>query len=516
METDSKDERMEWRGSKINVGFLYEHEQDDEWAEFLIDNYEEVVESFEDEEKPEACKILSSTVGGYGFKLPPGKLLDKCNLIALRVSRAGLNTLQTTKVNGKLMKDQLEYLEPFSDLRMSHGISLINLDRPIRALEYLDQSEKGYEIMAEQLGWVPVAGLKVKERCQSLYEYCRAKEAETWLRMLDGVPKASWKYWINCIQSYLAYSLEYFENIGKEEYFNYFFDVMGQAFGVQADYMDIEPDFIDKTDPDKEVEGYEGWCFYSVLYLNLFNEIPNPNRDWMNDDLDLKLDERHSIILEDVVRTFDHCRKILYEFTKVPIEERFSKVRDDSVESLIDCYVRLYSVLDKVAKIIDYFFSLDLSGKTASFWNVSEALAVSSNKYLRSIAMIKDDLFPKHVERINSVDPHFTFAMACYRSSFIRNSIIHDTFRIVGPDEKDYIQWNVAAITVQDLEYQTWSLMYTVREVILLTKMSVELERNKRGKFLSGRSLVRLKRMARRPGNGFLGQGTDVGTACIF
>jgi hypothetical protein len=35
---------MEWRGSKINVGFLYEHEQDDEWAEFLIDNYEEVVE----------------------------------------------------------------------------------------------------------------------------------------------------------------------------------------------------------------------------------------------------------------------------------------------------------------------------------------------------------------------------------------------------------------------------------------------------------------------------------------
>ena len=68
-----------------------------------------------------------------------------------------------------------------------------------------------------------------------------------------------------------------------------------------------------------------------------------------------------------------------------------------------------------------------------------------------------------HVEGMDSADSRYTFALACYRSSFIRNSIIYDMFRIVGPDEKDYIQWNEAAITVQDLEYQTWPDVYRQR-----------------------------------------------------
>lgn len=92
---------------------------------------------------------------------------------------------------------------------------------------------------------------------------------------------------------------------------------------------------------------YEDWCGGNRLWLNFNTEIDIPQEGHFRDEVEFKLDEKHSIIWEDVVASFDHCRRILFNFFLNTNNGAIDNGRDENSESLIDCFIRLYSVLDK-------------------------------------------------------------------------------------------------------------------------------------------------------------------------
>ena len=252
-------------------------------------------------------------------------------------------------------------------------------------------------------------------------------------------------------------------------------DALSERYGL-PDVSIIENELF-----PKDVDEYSQWCFNQVLFINFYCEVPSLQAEHLKDEVAFELDGKDRIIMDDVLASFDHCRRILYRFSRFTPEELSAKGRDEDVECLIDCHIRLYSILDKFSKIIRTISGLDW--KLKGFWEIGDKLGESQNPYLKAISLVKEDLFPDEEAKIgNYEDPHLMYAQAYYQTSFIRNKIVHDAFRIAEPDEEDYIEAGVAALKASDLHYQTMTLAYAVREVMLLLQMAVEYEKREGGK----------------------------------
>ena len=257
-------------------------------------------------------------------------------------------------------------------------------------------------------------------------------------------------------------------------------DTLSKAYGLPDESI-IENELF-----PKDIDEYRGWCFDKVLLLNFYCEVPSIQAEHLGDEIEFELEGKDRIIIDDIIMSFDHCRRILYRFSKFKPEEIESKGRDEDAECLVDCYIRLYSILDKFSKIIRTVSELNPYLK--GFWKIGDELRKNRNPYLRAISMIKDDLYPKkEAKKGNYEDPHLMYAQAYYQTSFIRNHIVHDAFRIAEPEEENYIEAGVAALKVSDLLYQTMNLAYNVREVMLLLQMAVEYDKRESKKLTTDR-----------------------------
>ena len=111
--------------------------------------------------------------------------------------------------------------------------------------------------------------------------------------------------------------------------------------------------------------------------------MPHSVAEYCKDDLQFDLDERHRWLLEDIVCTYDHCRRILYRTAKLKPSE-IPSGRDEHVEDLLDCYSRLYTILDKTAKLMIYLFPWN-GGKNPHFREVVEKHSCDTNPFLRAL-----------------------------------------------------------------------------------------------------------------------------------
>ena len=396
---------------------------------------------------------------------------------SLKIGRIGLNLLRMMEPKAPI-EYRLTSIKTLADLCMTVGLSLESMNRPMACLEYLDRAEQHYKQYMDRM---PFVSDQDRIICESMYEYCRGKEAEAWYRMVNDIPEKDRANYLLFSKSYLVHSLIRLSLMGNEEFVKDLRNVMHDVDILSEKYGMPDASIIENELFPKDVDEYRLWCFDKVLIINFYCEVPSLQAEHLEDEVTFELDGKDRIIMDDVLASFDHCRRILFRFSGLSPEELIAKGRDEDVEYLIDCHIRLYSVLDKFAKIIRTVSGLDCN--LNGFWEIGEELKNNRNPYLKAISMIKEDLFPdKEAKMGNYEDPHLMYAQAYYQTSFIRNHIVHDAFRIADPGEENYIEAGVAALKAADLHYQTMTLAYTVREAIMLLQMAVEYGKREGGK----------------------------------
>lgn len=183
-------------------------------------------------------------------------------------------------------------------------------------------------------------------------------------------------------------------------------------------------------------------------------------------------------MLDDIMHTFEHCRRILYRTDQIDESAFMNKGRDEDVESLLDCYVRLYTLFDKIGKLIVTMFPRDGSLKHKKFYDVAESMKNNVNKFLQSIYLIKRDVFPESYDMADNItDPHRNYLGLIQKTADIRNETAHGTVRIFS--EKETKGWydDMVSLTPLELKHHTLVLAYDVREILLTLQLAVEWHR---------------------------------------
>lgn len=241
----------------------------------------------------------------------------------------------------------------------------------------------------------------------------------------------------------------------------------------------LDPDSSDIEPRDADDTIYEEWCWDRHLLLNPMNEVPNINSDWLKDDYIKDKDPELSARLADILSTYDHCRRLMHRYNIMPLEERIQKKRDEDVESLIDCYFRLYSILDKASKVIEILFPIGLDKVT--FRKVASYLRHSPNKYLRGIYEVYSDMtFSDDFIEKGYLDPFYAIHGVKKRPGAIRNTLTHSAVLVVAPDEEFRIHDNTVTMRPIDLEIEVVKLMGQIREVLMNLKLAVEYDIRKK------------------------------------
>lgn len=474
--------------------YLDEHRTDVDMAEYVRENYLEMLSNVNADEKPDMCISMAMTLGyyadGFGndtYRIP----LDRAQM---EITRIGINSLYIanegdglafrpgTKNEGKVKADVAYKM---GELYLLYAYSLDRCNRPLESMAFLDYAEKQF---LRLLSVLRAAGVDEKDLfiAKEKYEECRAKEADNWYRMFDYLNESIQLPMMFCIDSYYRHSIDEFMKMGSEENADFYYRKLCEfSLHYLNNYGKIDPSAISgieykETDYDK----YEEWCWNNHLYLNIMDEVPNYNPDWVKDDLVFDLSESGNLLVRDIISTFDHCRRLMHRYTRIPEEIRFAKERDEDVESLLDCYFRLYSILDKTAKIINELYpqSSELNGQI-TFKEVVSNLWSNSNQFLRGIYQINRDLFPQRDDyKKMTIAPFLKIVGTSLWFSTIRNDLTHSAIEIVPPNVELNIVKGTTHICARDLEFYIVRMTCLVREVLLNLQLAVNYDKRQKKK----------------------------------
>ena len=305
-------------------------------------------------------------------------------------------------------------------------------------------------------------------------EYCCTKEAELYLRMIPDIPLKHRPMFATVAYSYLLQSFAQLREYGDETPHPEIDDLFRHANYYCQRYPLFDQDAIDRMNIDAVKDEYTRWCQKKIRFLNIFNEISHYNPEYARDEVCLDLDERHQWLLDDIIRTYDHCRRTFFRIS--PEEDSFQdKSRDEDVECMIDCFTRLYTLLDKASKLIRYLFPRDEIEEKASFYDVAEKYANSPNPYLKAIYHLCCDIFPDRYSGAGSTfDPRNNYYGLILKRGFLRNSIMHGTVKVYTETEDKTNYWQVASVSAMELAHCTNMMMYDVRELILNIELAYQ------------------------------------------
>ena len=172
--------------------------------------------------------------------------------------------------------------------------------------------------------------------------------------------------------------------------------------------------------------------------------------------------------MAEILRTYDHCRLLFYMY------DRRQNIGSGplSKEFLVDCYYRLFSMLDKIAKVLSSLLSLD-DMEDNSFSAVCERL-IPSDDYLGGIYRVYKELFYTMDElKSGVVDEFNSVHQVKMRANMIRNMIAHSALYFIDSDD-DYVRFdNVLTLSESDLELETANLLDQIREILLNLQFAI-------------------------------------------
>ncbi len=447
---------------KFSFEFLEKNIDKPEWAEYVIDNHEMIMDNLENCPFEEACWALSYALSIWVGEKEDSKRIRQANELIIRISRMGLNKLG--KMHSKKEIHPLLLIERQADLLTKCAIAMINVGRPIAALDLFGTAER---IFLELKSVIPKDQKEMIRGYGIEYETIRAKEAEIGVRIVHYIPKEHRPLFASAAFSYLTHSINNLYTLGDAGMANYFaWNIMPYAEGACLQYLNWKQEDIDALNTDTITDDHQRWCQGNYLFLNIMNEIPHNSARFAKDDIQLDLDERHQYLLDDIIRTYSHCRRLFHGLE--PDRIRLKTERDEDVERLIDCYVRLYTLFDKCGKLLNHLYPQDFSDDKFSFYDVARKMARENNPYLKAIDMICSDVFPDRASKNAGItDPRNSFNGHVMWRGFLRNSIIHNTFRLKPDMESDDFIKDVAYVSAFEIYHATLMTFHDIREIVL-------------------------------------------------
>ncbi len=246
------------------------------------------------------------------------------------------------------------------------------------------------------------------------------------------------------------------------------------------------PDRIEKGEEKKEVSleddmSYEEWCWQNRYWLTPLNEFSTiPRKDWMKDDLEWKTCPNNVIRIKDIIRTYNHCRLALYEYTKSPRMERIHSLNDDSFDRLLDCYLRLYSIIDKSMKLIATDVLHQEQNYEIKFWELGKnpgfKIKQRKCKHLRFLTDLSVDMSVMDFDRKRGfIDPFYIIHHVGLTPGKIRNLMIHSAVEVIDSGQKERVRKNnIITISPMDLEVEVKKLMMQIRELLLGLQLAIK------------------------------------------
>lgn len=252
--------------------------------------------------------------------------------------------------------------------------------------------------------------------------------------------------------------------------------------GIRTRDQAYYDDCIDYSQPNNS--NYEEWCWNNHYLLNPMNEYPFRIRHYLNDDLEWHPGGIKEIRFNDIINTYKHARLLLFNNNRQPKDDTGCRNSDvETIENLQDCYVRLYSIIDKSAKILNMLYP-DKDDPQQPFYKIVRKFKNDRNYYLRGLYEINQDLSynPKYMKKqkeLGTIDPFYSIKQIDNNPSFLRDMMAHAAVNIVGPEDnlekyEKYKDSNIISMTPLDLKIETERLMGLIRELIMHVYLAVK------------------------------------------
>jgi len=469
--------------SQITLEFIKDkiNSRNRKWVEYIVDHYVSILSLFDKSKIPLVCSSLAATI--HASYSPEDSAAYRINQMKdeIKILKIGFNThlelITKDQVyqNPKTVDDLMHMTQVAmiaTDLQFFLGCCMCSDDRPISGMDYLQRAMVEFQRL-NQACVTFKRDQKIESMWKVSWNFCRAKQSENWVNILQFLPEEDKPVFAQLVYDQIVKTMDDYWAEGREDLIR----DHGMFYQYAKEYTEKYPLSKKERDElyrDSITDDYVRWCNDHCLFLNLLTEPTHNCKHYAKDNLKFSLDERYQWLLDDIVATFDHCRRTLYKFDKIDEKKVAEKKRDEDIESLLDCYVRLYTLLDKTAKLIAALFPGDGSLKDKNFYKVAEAVADSRNKFLASIYLIKNDIFPEEYDISDNVsDPHRNYLGVIQKTANIRNEIVHGTVRMFSENESKGWYYDSVALTPLELKHHTITLAYDIREILLTLQLAV-------------------------------------------
>lgn len=466
--------------NKMSVDELLKIIDNPDVGHYILCTYRERLKQVSVKKRPEtAILIANSLLEQINDRTDEKENYIRCYALT-NITRIGMNAFYSRNIKDGFYKpfDILE-MDTIVRLYYLNSLGMEHIGRPIKALfqnsvstDYCRQFENECKTQGRMND-------KIEALFMEKYNMMFLSKA----RILEGIVPDINSGSRKMVADYISYS--YY--ILKDYYLNHNDKQMAEDLNSlhhsfvksceDFDYQFDDKEYFKKfcNQPIPNTGNYAEWCWNNRLWLNIASDVLLMDKEQLKDDIDLKVDIDNTIRMNEIVRTFDHCRSLFYQFSKAPFEERAYYKPGPETEFLVDCYYRLFSLLDKIAKVISCLL-FGNSKYIQSFKDVCIKLKPGNN-YIGGIFRIYRELFFSDEDLKDGIVDEFNSAHRVKRrTNFIRNMIAHSALNFVTPDE-DYNKYkgydNVLTLSAADLENETVQLFHQIREILMNLQLAV-------------------------------------------
>lgn len=126
----------------ITLEYIEKNMTDSDFKHLVKESYIDIIESFDEEQRTDACILLGSTLMyGLDCHLKDEETRNTYQKI-IEISKIGINYITNTTNKKQYVIGHIRDSPDEALLIARIGLSLINTDRPIAAMEYLDKAER--------------------------------------------------------------------------------------------------------------------------------------------------------------------------------------------------------------------------------------------------------------------------------------------------------------------------------------------------------------------------------------
>ena len=457
---------------------------------YILSNPSKILKRMNKTEREQYCMCLAESILNVMNEKEEKEIPKEYYHTLLDISRSGLNAYFSSMKDNSEPTSRFEShsINAYTYLFYYAAIGMEGCDRPFESIYYINESIKNTLFLikiAEKLKPGCTVSWKNEIANMNYYRVYKNRICRSLFIYLDDDVKSDAAA---MIQSYYQTAINELSKIGATQNLKQIEEELNQ-FKIELKKKDIrirDQSYYDKTidysEPDDTI--YEEWCWKNHLMLNLMNEYPWRMKQYVGDNLEWHPGGTNEIRFNDIISTYKHARWLLFHYSLQTNDKNgWEKPEMESVENFQDCYIRLYSIMDKLTKILNRLYPFK-DNEQQKFYQLVGKFEHDTNCFLRGLYEINQDLStdPRNTKKsksLGTIDPFYKMNRVEGDPFFLRDMMAHAAVNIVDHeiDEKldqKYRKNNIITMGPYDLKIESLRLMGLIREIILHFYLAVK------------------------------------------